>query len=408
MSLQGTLETFALPDVLVLLSSTKKDGELRVTGGRTDGKVWLEKGQIVHARIGETEAEPVDAIFELLRLQEGTFNFENDSAAPKSEDPQAIDGVLADAQIRLGEWNEIAKVVPHLDCVVDMAAEAPADEVIVSRDQWSMLRRVAGGRSVHDLMVALGHSEFDTCKTVKELVDSKLASIDVDAKPKPKPKPAPAPAPESNGKASSPADAAPRSKSADIVEAAEAKAAKEKADRVQAKSDAADAETADAEDRARQDADADPAAKGANDGRPGIAAAKVAEPADPAKISASTTGTPKLGEREPDRVARQDELDALAELASRPRKVRASSSTEAEDGETGSRPTATKAPVDRPVEEAKALVAQLAALSGDDEAEVAAKVTEHLAHGGELPEVPDGDEPINRGLLLKFLSSVRN
>ena len=48
------------------------------------------------------------------------------------------------------------------------------------------------------------------------------------------------------------------------------------------------------------------------------------------------------------------------------------------------------------------------AVPSDDEEAVAAKVTEHLASGGELPEVPDGDEPINRGLLLKFLSSVRN
>ena len=381
MSLQGTLETFALPDVLVLLSSTKKDGELRVAGGRTDGKVWLEKGQIVHARIGDAEAKPVDAIFELLRLQEGTFNFENDSVAPSADAPQAIDGVLADAQIRLGEWNEIAKVVPHLDAVVDMAADAPGDEVVVTRSQWSMLRRVAGGRSVHDLMVALGQSEYDTCKTVKELVDSKLASIDVDAKPVAKAAPA-----EINGKAS--ADQAQRSKSADIVEAAEAKAAKEKFDRAQAASDAADAAAAEA--------------------KSGIAAAKVAEPAGADKISPTTTGTAKLGEREPDRVAKQDELDALAELASRPRKVRSSTSTEADDGETAGRPTATKAPAEKPVEEAKALVAQLAALSGDDEAEVAAKVTEHLAHGGELPEVPEGDEPINRGLLLKFLSSVRN
>ena len=375
MSLQGTLETFALPDVLVLLSSTKKDGELRVEGGRTDGKVWLEKGQIVHATIGGSEIKPVDAIFELLRLQEGTFNFENDSVAPTKADPQAIDGVLADAQVRLGEWNEIAKVVPHLDAVVDMAEEAPSDEVIVSRAQWSMLRRVAGGRSVNDLMVALGLSEFDTCKTVKELVDTKLASIDVDAKPKKAEPPA-----AGNGKSG---DAA-RSKSDSIVEEAVAKAAQAKADRVADEAEAAEALR-------------------------GIAAAKAAEPADPSKIAASTTGSVKKGETEPDRVAKQDELDALAELASRPRKVRASTSTEAEDGEQGASPTATKTPADaKPVEEAKALVAQLAALSGEEEAEVAAKVTEHLAHGGELPEVPEGDEPINRGLLLKFLSSVRN
>ena len=374
MSLQGTLETFALPDVLVLLSSTKKDGELRVNGGRVDGKVWMEKGEIVHANVGGNDVAPVDAVFELLRLSEGTFVFDNDSPAPKAADPQAIDGVLADAQVRLGEWNEIAKVVPHLDAVVDMATEAPSDEVIVSRSQWSMLRRVAGGRSVNDLMVALGLSEFDTCKTVKELVDSKLASIDVDAKPRKV---------EAAGNSRA-AEAPARSKSDAIVEEAVAKAAQEKADRK---------------------ADADDAAEAAR----GIAAAKAAEPADPAKISASTTGSVKRGETEPERVAKQDELAELAELASRPRKVRASTSTEAEEGEQGDRPTPTKTPADaKPVEEAKALVAQLAALSGDDEAEVAAKVTEHLAHGGELPEVPEGDEPINRGLLLKFLSSVRN
>lgn len=397
MSLQGTLETFALPDVLVLLSSTKKDGELRVNGGRTDGQVWLEKGEIVHAKVGQQVAKPVDAIFELLRLQEGTFVFENDSVAPQTDDAQAIDGVLSDAQVRLGEWNEIAKVVPHLDAVVDMAAEAPSDEVIVSRDQWSMLRRVAGGRSVNDLMVALGQSEYDTCKTVKELVDSRLASIDVNAKPKADP--APAAAAEANGKPAGDATA-PRSKSADIVEAAEAKAAKEKSDRAKV----------DAEEKAEA---AVAATKAEELSKDGVAAAKVAIPADPSKITASTTGAAAKGtEVEPERVAKQDELDALAELASRPRKaVRSSTSTEAEEGATGPRPTATKTPgggSDKPVEEAKALVAQLAALSGDDEAEVAAKVTEHLAHGGELPEVPEGDEPINRGLLLKFLSSVRN
>src|SRR4051794_21385128 len=141
-SLQGSLETFALPDVLVLLSSTKKDGELAVTGARAegkkiDGKVWLEQGQIIFARVGATASDPVDAVFELLRMAKGDFVFEAESEPPSKGEPIGIDGVLADAQVRLGEWNEIAKVVPHLDALVDMAADAPSDEVIVSRDQWA-------------------------------------------------------------------------------------------------------------------------------------------------------------------------------------------------------------------------------------------------------------------------------
>src|SRR5437588_183387 len=47
-SLQGSLETFALPDVLTLLASTAKSGELRVTGAGTGGDV--ERGAVAGNR----------------------------------------------------------------------------------------------------------------------------------------------------------------------------------------------------------------------------------------------------------------------------------------------------------------------------------------------------------------------
>ena len=46
MALQGTLDTFALPDVLRLLAATKKTGRLRITGGRGTGSVWATAGEI--------------------------------------------------------------------------------------------------------------------------------------------------------------------------------------------------------------------------------------------------------------------------------------------------------------------------------------------------------------------------
>ncbi len=349
MSLQGSLESFALPDVLVLLSSTKKDGELRVVGGRVDGRIWLEKGQIVHSAVGGTETSAVDGLFQLLRLDAGTFNFDAGSEPDHRSEPETIDLVLADAQVRLGEWNEIARVVPHLDAIVDMAADSPDDEVVVTREHWRLLRTVAGGRSVLDLMTALGQTEFDACKRVKELVELKLASIDIDAKPKAAPAAAPAPVAKSARPVETEAEPVSAKASAPASEAVKAEAEKPKA------------------------------------------AAAVSEPASEPVSDA------------------QDEIDKLVELASRPAKVRASTSTDSDDERPSSRPAATKSdPVLEPADEARALVAQLAALSGEEESEVAAKVTEHLASGGELPDVIDGDEPINRGLLLKFLSSVRN
>src|SRR3954452_4303257 len=46
-ALQGTLDTFALPDVLRLLASTKKTGRLHLTGNRGDGSVWVDTGDVV-------------------------------------------------------------------------------------------------------------------------------------------------------------------------------------------------------------------------------------------------------------------------------------------------------------------------------------------------------------------------
>lgn len=349
MSLQGSLETFALPDVLVLLASTKKNGELRVVGGKVDGRIWVEKGQIVHSDINGDEASSVDAVFELLRLDAGSFSFDADTDAPSRHEPDTIDLVLADAQVRLGEWNDIARVVPHLDVLVDMAREAPGDEVIVTAEDWKLLRHVAGGCTVGDLMRKLGTGEFDTCKTVKRLVDDQLVSVDVHAKP-----------------------------TSRVAKPAEAPAAKESADAGLP---------------------------------PSVKAAPRREPAPEAHEA------PQAKDDRPDPA---DELERLAEAAaSRPRGNGSSngSKVRATTNQPGGPDTPHHAQPAQPTangngahqgDEAKALVAQLAALGGENEEKIAKKVEEHLARGGELPEVPEGDEPINRGLLLKFLSSVRN
>ena len=41
LALQGTLDTFSLPDVLRLLATTSKTGRLRIDGDRGLGSVWL-------------------------------------------------------------------------------------------------------------------------------------------------------------------------------------------------------------------------------------------------------------------------------------------------------------------------------------------------------------------------------
>ena len=96
MALSGTLDTFALPDVLRLLASTAKTGRLRITGDRGSGSVWVTDGEVVATELASAVTqEPTneEVVFGLLRFSAGSFTFEADAASPNAGSPAASHGV---------------------------------------------------------------------------------------------------------------------------------------------------------------------------------------------------------------------------------------------------------------------------------------------------------------------------
>jgi hypothetical protein len=174
-SLQGSLEGFPLPDVLALLASTRKRGELRVAGHHGAGRVWLADGAVVGVEAGSARA-PVDALFQLLRVDSGSFTFDPAAEVPGGK-PADLEPLLAEAQARLAEWRVIEAVVPSFATAVDLADELPSPKVTVSATQWRVLRAVAGGATVEDVGRVLGVDEFRACQAVKRLVDVGLVCV---------------------------------------------------------------------------------------------------------------------------------------------------------------------------------------------------------------------------------------
>ena len=181
MSLKGSLETIALPDVLNLLAGTSKSGELHVQGGRGEGRLWFEAGVLVGFEVGRTH-DPADAVFELLRMQDGQFSFIPDSFIPESaevpdDDRRDVHPALEAAQGRFAEWTEIVSVVPSLDHQVRLVADGEDDHVVLERSQWALAVAIGGGQSVKDVLREQDLSEFEGCKALKSLVDGALAEV---------------------------------------------------------------------------------------------------------------------------------------------------------------------------------------------------------------------------------------
>ena len=109
MALQGTIETFALPEVLRMLGSGAKTGRLRLSGDRGSGSVWIDGGKVVGAEAtgAREDAGAVAVLFELLRYGEGPFTFEADETTTQPGNPQDIEVLLGEAERQLAEWRGI-------------------------------------------------------------------------------------------------------------------------------------------------------------------------------------------------------------------------------------------------------------------------------------------------------------
>lgn len=187
MSLQGSLDTFALPDVLMLIATTQKSGELRVSGSHTDdghdevsAEVWFDGGRIVrHA--GGNAVDAADTVFDLLRLCRGSFSFTpRELDLGPAGDGEDVATALAAAQARLEEWAEIEAVVPSGRAWVQLAPVAPRAKVTLTAEQWKLIVAVGSGRSVTGVVEDLAAGEMAGRRAIKDIVALGLLQVDPD------------------------------------------------------------------------------------------------------------------------------------------------------------------------------------------------------------------------------------
>ena len=179
MSLQGTLDTFALPDVLRLLAGTHKTGHLIIDGSRGSGNLWLDSGHVVAAETtnGRPHSPPTVVLFELLRYTDGSFTFDNDITTSDAGSPADVEPLLQEAETLLAEWRTIEAVVPSTDARVVLRPELPRPTTSVSAEQWRTLVAVGGGTTVAAIGDVFELGELDVCRTIKGLVEAGLVQV---------------------------------------------------------------------------------------------------------------------------------------------------------------------------------------------------------------------------------------
>lgn len=179
MALQGTIDSFPLTDVLQLLSSSAKTGELVLEGDRGRMTLRIEDGRVVGGGPMRSKAPTASSlVFELLRFRDGAFAFDaaSDPSPAFAVEPTDLEQCLGEAVARSAEWAAIEAVVPSLAHEVALAPEI-AEPVTIDGATWRAVVLAGSRPTVADMSDALGVEEFDGCAAIAGLVGRGLLEV---------------------------------------------------------------------------------------------------------------------------------------------------------------------------------------------------------------------------------------
>ncbi|HTS02470.1 MAG TPA: DUF4388 domain-containing protein [Thermoanaerobaculia bacterium] len=192
MSFQGSLNELPLADIVQLVAVSGKTGMFSMTRASEKGYVYLQNGQITHAKVGEMEGD--DAIYALALWSHGTFQFSPGVESDAHTITRSNTNLLLEAARRSDEWKILSRKIPATDSVpVLVSRDGATGPVTLTPLEWKVVTKTDGQRSIEEIARGLKISSFDVAKTLYGLVTAELVEIAKTRAPQAAAAPAPAP-----------------------------------------------------------------------------------------------------------------------------------------------------------------------------------------------------------------------
>lgn len=121
--MSGSIDEIPLPDLLQLLSTSRKSGVLSVRGEGGHGRIYLRKGQIYYSTIDDSyDLSPRKAAFRMLTWATGTFELEPpDEKSVLEEIQESTEALLMEGMRQLDEYHRIEPDLPQREDPLGLA-----------------------------------------------------------------------------------------------------------------------------------------------------------------------------------------------------------------------------------------------------------------------------------------------
>jgi len=175
MALQGSLSELSLPDVIQLVSVSGKTGAFHLERDGEAGQIYLKDGQIVDAFVGNLRGE--HAVYEMAIWSTGEFTFNPGESSAEVTVHRSNANLMMEAARRLDEWRVLSRRIPSLDLIPFFSPREGQDQVTLSPQEWILVTRVDGQRSIEEIANLLRWSAFDVSKLLFGMITSGLVAL---------------------------------------------------------------------------------------------------------------------------------------------------------------------------------------------------------------------------------------
>jgi pSer/pThr/pTyr-binding forkhead associated (FHA) protein len=178
-TMSGAIDEIPLPDLLQLLSSSKKTGVLVVRCDDGAGSIHLRKGQAVFAVIDErTDVSPLKTIFRLLTWTTGSFDFDAvESGTFPNEIDLSVPEILMEGLRQIDELSALRDRLPSNKSKLSVAAPLPIPLRELKPEDLDVVQLVMSYGNVGDVMDKSESFDLEVAQSIVDLVKRKILIV---------------------------------------------------------------------------------------------------------------------------------------------------------------------------------------------------------------------------------------
>jgi hypothetical protein len=173
-SMSGSIEEIPLPDLLQLLSTSRKSGVLVLRSDWGTGRMFMRKGQIYFTSIDDAlvDVAPRKALFRMLGWTTGFFELEPPDERPVADEiSDSIEALLMEGMRQLDEFRVITSKLPPANAPVSVPRPLSPKLRDLRAEELDIFQLALTSMTAQALLDQSRQTDLDTAQNLLALIE---------------------------------------------------------------------------------------------------------------------------------------------------------------------------------------------------------------------------------------------